>query len=227
MNVAIFGGTFDPIHIGHLRAARAAARRFSLDHVLLVPSGNPPHKRDEHLTDFIHRYAMVALACAGVPSFIPSLLEAPRADGCPQYSIDTTRAVRKGLSPRDRLFFLIGLDAFLELPQWKDPERLLDLANFIVVYRPGFPLDELVRVLPPRLLRSQHSLSRRGTIRLRRTTLSILSGVHMTVSSSGIREAIRAGRPVAGLLPPLVEEYIVKHRFYRLTRPEARRGSQR
>ena len=225
MNVAIFGGTFDPIHVGHLRAARAAARRYRLDYVLFVPSGSPPHKRGDHLTDFAHRYAMVALACAGVPVFIPSLLEAPRHDGRLQYSIDTTRAVRKRLRQNDRLYFLIGLDAFLDLPYWKEPERLLDLANFIVVSRPGFRLSDILRVLPPRLFNAEKHLTR--SVQLRRTTLSVLSGVHAAVSSSEIRETIRRGRSVTGLLPPLVEEYIVKQRFYGVYRPGAHRGSER
>lgn len=214
MKLAIFGGTFDPIHIGHLRAARAAVRRFSLDSVLFIPSGTPPHKRAGHLTDFVHRYAMVTLACAGVPEFVPSLLEAPRPDGRPLYSVDTIRGVRKRLKSKDRLYFLIGLDAFLDLPHWKNPERLLDLANFIVVSRPGFDLREILRALPPRSLPAQRALRSQRNVRLRRTTLSILGGLHAAVSSSDIREDIRRGRPVTGLLPPLVEEYIVKHRFY-------------
>ena len=211
MNVAIFGGTFDPIHVGHLRAARAAARRFSLDTVLFIPSGNPPHKSRGRLTDFVHRYAMVALACGGVPAFIPSLLEAPKSDGRPQYSVETAHAVRKRLNSKDRLYFLIGLDAFLDLPHWKEPERLLDLVNLIVVSRPGFQLREILQVLPSHCVQS---LGPRRSVRLRHTTLSVLSGVHAAVSSSDIREDIRRGRSVVGLLPPLVEEYIVKHRFY-------------
>jgi nicotinate-nucleotide adenylyltransferase len=224
MNVAIFGGTFDPIHVGHLRAARVAARTFNLDRVLFVPSGNPPHKRKGHLTAFAHRYAMVALACAGVPEFIPSLLEAPHADGSVQYSVDTTRTVRKRLNSRDSLYFLIGLDAFLDLPHWKDPERLLDLANFIVVSRPGFQLQDILRVLPSRLVDLDKAGHANGTVRLRRSTLRVLPGVRAAVSSSDIREAIRAGRSVTGLLHPLVEEYILKHQFYRPYRVKARRG---
>jgi nicotinate-nucleotide adenylyltransferase len=227
MNVAIFGGTFDPIHTGHLRAARVAARRFNLDRVLFVPSGNPPHKRKGRLTDFAHRYAMVALACAGLPEFIPSLLEEPRADGSVQYSIDTIRAVRRRLNSKDSLYFLIGLDAFLDLPHWKDPEQLLDLANFIVVSRPGFQLQEILRVVPSRLIDFEKAGRVNGTVRLRRTTLRVLPGVHAAVSSSDIRQAIRKGRAVTGLLHPLVEEYILKHQFYRPFRMKARRGSEK
>jgi nicotinate-nucleotide adenylyltransferase len=225
MNVAIFGGTFDPIHVGHLRAARVAARRFNLDRVLFVPSGNPPHKSKGHLTEFAHRYAMVALACAGVSEFIPSLLEEPRADGSVQYSVDTARTVRRGLTSKDSLYFLIGLDAFLDLPHWRDPDRLLNLANFIVVSRPGFQLQEILRVLPSSVIDFEKARRVNGTVRLRRTTLRVLPGVHAAVSSSDIREAIRTGRSVTGLLHPLVEEYILKHQFYRPYRMKAHRGS--
>ena len=108
MNIAIFGGTFDPIHAGHLAAARAAQRRFRLDRILFIPTGNPPHKIHDHLTDYAQRYAMVAVACAGEPRFIPSTIEAPTVDGSPRYSIDTVRAVRRKLRQHDRLFFLVG-----------------------------------------------------------------------------------------------------------------------
>ncbi len=224
MKLAIFGGTFDPVHAGHLRAARAATRAFRLDCVLFIPSGNPPHKRGGRLTAFDHRFAMTALACAGTPKFVPSLLEAPRADHRPHYSVETVTKLRKSLTPRDQLYFLIGLDAFLDLQQWKTPERLLDAANFVVVPRPGFPLQEVLNVLPPRIVRGVPPPGRNGSVRLRRTKLHILSGVNVRVSSHEIREAIRQGRPVTGLLPPLVEEYIVKHELYQA---EARGGAWR
>ncbi len=167
---------------------------------------------------------MTALACAGTPKFVPSLLEAPRADHRPHYSVETVTKLRKSLTPRDQLYFLIGLDAFLDLQQWKTPERLLDAANFVVVPRPGFPLQEVLNVLPPRIVRGVPSPGRNGSVRLRRTKLHILSGVNVRVSSHEIREAIRQGRPVTGLLPPLVEEYIVKHELYQA---EARGGAWR
>lgn len=224
MNIAIFGGTFDPIHTGHLRAARAAVRTFDMDRILFVPSGHPPHKLKGRLTEFVHRYAMVTLACAGVPQFIPSLLEAPRANGTPQYSVDTLRAAGKCLGRSDRLYFLIGVDAFLDLPHWKSPEELLDLANFIVVSRPGFPLQDIVRVIPSRLIDSRQPIPLYGKVQLRHTTLSVLKGVRAAISSSGIRESIRRGRSVSGLLPPLVEEYVMKHHFYASCPRKARRG---
>ncbi len=215
MNIALFGGTFDPIHAGHLRAARAAARRFRLDRVLFVPTGNPPHKVRDRLTPFAHRYAMVALACGGKSPFIPSLLETPTPDGRPRYSIDTVRAARRLLRPGDKLFFLLGVDAFLDLPHWKESRRLLDSVNFLVVSRPGFDPRAIREVVPDVLLRSAASRPPRDVLRLRHTSVQVLPGVDVPVASRDIREAVRTGRRVTGLVPPLVEEYIRKEGLYR------------
>ena len=215
MNIALFGGTFDPIHSGHLQAARAAARRFRLNRILFVPTGSPPHKVRDGLTDFPHRFAMVALACGEDRRFVPSLLESPTADGRARYSVDTVRAVRRLLGRRDRLFFLIGVDAFLDLPDWKEYRRLLELVNFIVVSRPGFNFARIRSVVPPDLLRPPRGREPRDTIRLRHTTIQVLQGVDVPVASRDIRQAIRAARPVTGLVPRLVEQYILKEGLYR------------
>ncbi len=224
MNIALFGGTFDPIHRGHLQAAKAAARKFKLDQILFIPTGNPPHKLRDQLTLFTHRFAMVALACAEDRRFIPSLLEAPTADGRSQYSVATARKVKKLLGFKAQLFFLIGVDAFLELPQWKDYRRLLELVNFIVVSRPGFESRAISKVVPRDMVRAGSGHARLDTVRLRHSTLSILRGVAAPVASRDIREAIRAGRRVAGLVPPLVEQYIWKEGLY--CPAEARRQRQ-
>lgn len=217
MNIALFGGTFDPIHSGHLQAARAATRRFRLDRVLFIPAGSPPHKRRVRLTPYVHRYAMVALACAGEPKFVPSLLESPRPDGRLHYSVETARAVSKSLRPDDRLFFLLGLDAFLDVPQWKSPERLAALAEFIVVSRPGFRIEQVLAAMPAHFVNGGR---RRGAII--RERLHVLDGVNVPASSTGIRQALAQGRSVTGLIPRLVEEYILKAEFYK---PKTRRGS--
>jgi nicotinate-nucleotide adenylyltransferase len=214
MNIALFGGTFDPIHAGHVQAARAAARKFSLDRVLFIPTGKPPHKHGDRLTSFPQRYGMVVLACAGDPRLIPSLLEAPTPEGKPCYSIDTVRKVRRSLHKSDRLFFLIGVDAFLELPNWKEYHRLLELVDFIVVSRPGFDANEIRKVVGA-MTPSGGAPNKPDTLRLRRSTLHVLRGVHIPVASRDIREAIGAGRSVTGLVPPLVEEYILKEGLYR------------
>ncbi len=214
MNIALFGGTFDPVHSGHVQAARAAARKFRLDRVLFIPTGKPPHKHGDRLTSFGQRFGMVVLACAGDPRLIPSLLEAPTPEGKPCYSIDTVRKVRRSLHKGDRLFFLIGVDAFLELPYWKDYRRLLDMVDFIVVSRPGFDANEIRKVVEA-VTPSGGVSNEPDTIRLRRSTLHVLRGVHMPVASHAIRKAIGSGRSVTGLVPPLVEEYILKEGLYR------------
>ncbi len=168
---------------------------------------------------------MVALACAEDRRFVPSLLEAPSPDGRPQYSVATVRKVKKFLGAGAHLFFLIGVDAFLDLPQWREYRRLLDLIDFIVVSRPGFESGEISKVVPPDLLVAGPSSARSGTVRLRHSTLSILHGVEAPIASRDIRETIRAGRGVTGLVPPLVEQYILKQGLYsprRSGRPQRR-----
>lgn len=215
VNIALFGGTFDPIHAGHVQAARAATRKFRLDRVLFIPTGNPPHKYHHRLTPFPQRYCMVVLACVGDQRLIPSLLEAPTPEGEPCYSIDTVRKVRRSLHKSDRLFFLIGVDAFLELPYWKEYRRLLDLVDFIVVSRPGFDANEIRKVVPEAMTPSGGAPNKTDTLQLRRSTLHVLRGVHMPVASHDIRKAVGSGRSVTGLVPPLVEEYILKEGLYR------------
>ncbi len=165
---------------------------------------------------------MVALACSGEPRFVPSLLEAPTSDARPQYSISTVRKVKRALKAKDQLYFLIGVDAFLDLPHWKDYRQLLDLVNFIVVSRPGYDNQEISRIVPPDLVRQGARSGQANTIRLRRSVVHILQGIDMPVASSDIRDAVRAGRRVTGLVPPLVEEYIRKEGVYLPARKAAR-----
>ncbi len=223
MDIALFGGTFDPIHSGHLRAAKAAERKFRLDQILFVPTGYPPHKSREELTSFPHRFAMVALACARDRRFVPSLLEVPRVDGKPHYSVTTVRTLKKSLGPKDNLYYLIGVDAFLDLPHWREYRRLLDLVNFIVVSRPGFESQDIWKVVPKTLVRPGRGSAEPRTIRLRQSTLHVLRSVDAPVASRDIREAIRAGRRVGGLVSPLVEKYILKEGLYRPAEPTSER----
>ena len=215
MKIALFGGTFDPIHAGHLKAAQAAARRYGLDRVLFIPSGRPPHKTHKPLTDFHHRYAMVTLACARHPIFVPSLLEAPSADGRVNYSLDTVRRARRRLKARDRLYFLIGVDAFLDIRSWRGWRELLKLIHFIVVSRPGFGMESVLEMLPSGLLRGASGPSRHGKeIRLGASTVFLLSGVRQSVSAHQIRNAVRRGRTIPKAVPREVGEYIRKENLY-------------
>ena len=212
MNLALFGGTFDPVHSGHLAAARSAVDSFHLDQILFVPANVPPHKPSGQLTLFAHRYAMVALACDGEPRFVPSLLESPEASsGQPNFAINTVRRVMASLTASDRLFYLIGADAFLDIPQWYKWQELLDACDFIVASRPGFAIEKIEQILPQEL---RIGPAATDCIPLRRTKIHLLASVHSDVSSSAIRRMAAAGEPLSGLIPLAVENYIRKAKLY-------------
>ncbi|MFZ0335069.1 MAG: nicotinate-nucleotide adenylyltransferase [Candidatus Acidiferrales bacterium] len=213
--IAVFGGTFDPIHCGHLVVAGAAARRFQLDEVYFVPSSWPPHKKRQELAAFAHRYAMVALACADKPRFVPSLAEAPDEADAPQvfYSVDTVRRFREQ-HPNDKIYFILGADSFLEIPIWWSYEALLDSCDFIVASRPGIRLEALQRVIPPRLLSGQKGRGR-NAIALRKSTVHLLTSVASNVSSTDIRRRCERRTSIHALVPPAVEDYILRQALYR------------
>lgn len=146
MNIGLFGGTFDPIHHGHIALAHACLERCKLNRIYFVPANIPPHKQGQPLSPFIHRFAMLALATAQVKAFVPSLLEAgeepapatgKRLTAKPNYTIDTVRRLKESFKKSDRLFLLIGIDAFAEIAQWHESEALFRECAFIVASRPG------------------------------------------------------------------------------------------
>jgi len=212
--VALLGGTFDPPHSGHVAVAQAAQRRFHLDVVYFIPSSRPPHKSQRELTPFIHRYAMVALACAEHPGFVASLAEAPA--GGPShifYTIDTVRKYHRE-HPDDHLYFVVGADQFLELPTWKNYESLLDACDFIIASRPGFHLDALRLVIPPEKLGRTASGDPHRIV-LRKSAVHLLSTVACHVSSTEVRERLQRKQSIHGLVPARVEEYILGQALYR------------
>jgi nicotinate-nucleotide adenylyltransferase len=236
MNLGIFGGSFDPIHRGHLALAEAAAERFELKQVLFVPANVPPHKQKQPVTAFVHRYAMVALATADQKQFVPSLLEAPGdADAephsartgqkpiptRPSYTIDTVRLLKKSLKKADRLFFLIGIDAFRDIAKWHEAKALLSECAFIVASRPGFSLGSVAESLPEGLRPpaavtkpfQKHAAS--GDLVLPGLTLHLLEGVQQNISATVIREAAAQGKPLGRWLDPRVAEYVRKMGLYR------------
>lgn len=223
--IALFGGSFDPIHNGHLAVARAADRRFNFDQIHFIPSSRPPHRDRHHLAPFPHRFAMVALACADHPHFVPSLAEAGEDFSGRQffYSIDTVRHFRRVYHFQgDQLFFILGADAFLEIPTWKEYESLLDSCDFIVAARPGFRSEAFRLVIPPELLGRPHPRQRNGgahdphvIAHLRRSTVHLLDSVHSEVSATDVRRRVHRGQSIHGLVSARVEEYIGKQGLYR------------
>ena len=213
--IALFGGTFDPVHSGHLAVAQAAERRFHLDAIYFIPSSRPPHKSKSALTPFVHRYAMVALACADHPKYRPSLAEAP-ADGAAAhvfYTVDTVKRFHRAHAD-DHLFFIVGADQFLEIPTWHNYEALLDSCDFIIASRPGFRIDALRLVIPPAKL-GRTASSDPNKINLRKSVVNLLTTVSSHVSSTEARDRLSRGQSIHGLVPPRVEEYILGQALYR------------
>ena len=197
MRIALFGGTFDPPHHGHLAVARAAQRRFALDLVLFAPAGRQPLKHD-NAAPFADRLAMVTLACTDEAGLAPSALDAPRPDGSPNYTVDALAALRLA-HPEAALFNLVGADAFHDLARWHQPGRLLELAEWIVVSRPGFALAEPAGMdLTP----------------AQRARIHALDTVHEDVSATELRRLLAADEPTGRLLPPAVAGYIRQHHLY-------------
>jgi nicotinate-nucleotide adenylyltransferase len=199
MRVALFGGTFDPPHRGHIGIARAAADAFGLDTVLFAPAGQQPLKTATGATPFPNRLAMVELACAADPRFTASTIDAPRTDGAPNYTVDTLAALRSQM-PEATLYNLVGADSFLSLRKWREPERLLALAEWIVASRPGYPLNDLSGL---RLTDTE------------RARVHLLETVAMDISATMLRERLAAGDRCRDLLPPEILSYIQAHRLYR------------
>lgn len=231
MNIGLFGGSFDPIHRGHVALAKAAAERFGLHRVLFVPANVPPHKQKQAVTAFVHRYAMVALATDEDKGFVPSLLEAPAELGPvtgakvvparPNYSIETVRLLKKTLKKADRLFFLIGIDAFRDIAKWHESRALLGECEFVVASRPGFSLRDVAEALPEGL-RPPANVTKpfqkqpaTGDLVLPGVTLHLLEGVQQNVSATAIREAAASGKPLGRWLDPRVAEYVKKTGLYR------------
>jgi len=226
--IALFGGSFDPIHSGHLAVARAADRRFNFDEMHFIPASRPPHKLKQHLAPFPHRFAMLALACADHPHFTPSLAEAGDDFSVSQlhYSVDTVRYFRHSYHGQgDRILFIIGADAFLDIPMWKEYETLLGLCDFVIANRPGIRLEALRLVIPPDLLarpnskreKEDESLAHGSPIvaQLDKTTIYLLENVASEVSATDIRRKAGRGQSIHGLVPARVEEYILKQGLYR------------
>jgi len=199
MRLGFFGGSFDPPHRGHLTVALAAAKRFGLERVLLAPTARQPLKPEGPVATFGDRLEMVRLLCKGSAGLEASAVDAPVADGLPNYTIDTLGRLRRTLGTEDVIFFIVGVDAFLGLRRWRAPAELLAVAEWIVVTRPGFAVERLAEL---------------ALNEAQRARMHLLDGVAEEVSATQIREALREGRDCAGLLSPAVLAYIRERRLY-------------
>ena len=198
MKIGVMGGTFDPVHWGHLMVAEEVRSRLGLTEVLLVPAGQPWMKLDRNLSAAAHRLQMVRLAIADRPYFRLTTMEIERVG--PSYTIDTITELKAQLEPGEELFFILGWDSLAQLPQWRQPRQLVKLCRLVAVPRPGYPpsdLDSLSAVIP--------GLSRR---------VIILDKPEIDISATEIRKRVAQGLSIDHLVPGPVAEYIRKHQLY-------------
>ena len=218
MRIGLLGGTFNPIHNGHLQIAQEVWKRLHLDSVLFIPAGAPPHKPDEKIPSAAHRLEMTRLALRDHPHFKPSDIEVTRPGR--SYSIETISQLRS-LHPSDALFFIMGMDAFYDLPTWKEAERLLTLSNFVVVSRPGhsfsrYPRFDPLHGIDPAAMGAldRHERDFYTLPVTPETSLYFITISPSPLSASAIRKEIAAGKRPKNLLPEPVESYIIKNNLY-------------
>lgn len=212
MRLGILGGTFDPIHFGHLRIAEEICEEMDLEKVLLIPGGFPPHKHEKSITPFHDRLAMTRIAAQD-----SSLLEVLDLEGRrngPSYSIETLREIHRLYKDNVDIFFIIGMDAFLEINTWKEHKNLFKESNFVVLKRPGFSFEEL----EPFIISMEVGFKRMSDSNTFATPSGNLliykEATLMDISSTRIREMAAAGRSIRFLLPEAVRVYIIEKSLY-------------
>jgi nicotinate-nucleotide adenylyltransferase len=206
--IGILGGTFDPVHNGHLETALAASRALDLSRVLLLPSGAPPHRQQQPSASRFHRFAMIALAVTGVTGFELSDMEI--GEPGPSFTYDTLARLHAGGMPASQIFFITGADAFAEIATWSRYPLVLDMAHFVVVSRPGHPAG----TLPSRLSALASRMTEvAGTIAAPHTIM-LVDAATPDVSSTEIRRRLETGVSIAGLVPDRVAAYIHQHGLY-------------
>lgn len=217
MRLGVLGGTFDPIHVGHLDVARGAAHSLSLDEVWLVPANLPPHRTHPHASA-ADRFAMVELAVAGDRALRASDLEL-RADGPSYTTLTLDRLAAEGIDLRT-VFLITGADAFHDLPSWRNYPAILDRCHFVVVSRPGQPAGRLREMLPSLASRM---LNASGPVP-DTPAIFLVDAPTAPVSSTDVRGRIAAGQSIDGLVPPAVASYIETHGLYRTPHTKASNG---
>jgi nicotinate-nucleotide adenylyltransferase len=201
MNLGVIGGTFDPVHLGHLAIAEEARRRLNMLEVIFVPAGQPYFKDLAEITPIVHRVSMLNLALEGRPYFKISLIEIERPG--PSYAVETIVSLRERLKPEDEIYFIMGWDSIMSLPLWREPRRLMSLCRFAAVPRPGYPIPDtsvLEKDLP--------GVSER---------IVVLDEPLLNISSTEIRRRVREGISVEDLVPESVAAYIEDHGLYKKT----------
>jgi len=210
--IGILGGTFNPVHNGHLKAAQTVKERFLLDEILFIPSFIPPHKKNGCTAAPGHRFNMVKLALSGHTDFVPSRLEIDAREK--SYSIITLNKIKK-LNPESRIFFILGIDAFLEIDTWKDYTDLIEGCSFIVISRPGFNLEDAKNIIGGKY--AQRMIEIKSSIKEKDMGCYDFFLLHMgslDIASSDIRERIKKGESIQGLVPKEVEKYIKEKKLY-------------
>jgi len=195
--VGIMGGTFDPIHVGHLIAAEEARRRFRLARVIFIPNGRPPHKKEYEVSPAQTRCEMLVLATASNPAFEVSRIEVDRPG--PSYAVDTVGEIKRQIGEDTPVYFIMGADAMVEIATWHEPERLAGMCEFIAVMRPGYNAQRLERALGPDFM----------------ARARLLQIPDVDISSTEIRRRAGSGESLRYLTPEAVVRYIESRRLYR------------
>src|SRR5271154_7108398 len=223
MRSAFFGGSFDPPHRGHLAIAHAAIERLALDRVWMAPAGVQPLKLNDFATSYQDRLAMVELAVAGDLHIVASAIDAPRSDGQPNFTIDVLLQIRGALASSDRLFFLLGADAFLSLRQWHRAAELPFVCEFAVAGRPGFSIDDLAAALPDTIAAARETSGDASPALIawelrdqqgRQSKLYLMPDLNEDISATDIRAAVAGEKAAERVLCPSVLRYIEEKGLY-------------
>jgi nicotinate-nucleotide adenylyltransferase len=212
VRIGIFGGTFNPIHLGHLRCAEEVRETQKLDRVLFVPTSSPPHKQPSQLAPAQHRLVMVRRAIAGNPAFRASAIEIERPGH--SYSVDTLEALRRA-QPRVRFAFILGIDAFKEISTWRDYRRIFSLCDLIVTSRPDHRAATLTACLPVAARREFCYLRKRNVLEHQSGHRIIFQPItDFAISASDVRRRVARGHSIRYLVPPSTERYITQRCLY-------------
>jgi len=201
--IGIMGGTFNPIHSGHLVTAQEALSQFNLDRVIFIPTGNPPHKDKQEIADSEDRYIMAVIATSSNSNFFVSRMEIERKKK--SYTIDTVRQLKKKYGRKSSLYFVTGADAILEILTWKNTDEIISLCKFIAATRPGYDITR-IEDLRKKLFSSDEESYKK---------IYIMEIPALSISSTDIRNRLKSGRPIDYLVPEGVSNYILKHGLYK------------